>query len=52
MIHTKMIFREARETDIKAIQIVRNAVTENTLSNPDLVTDEDCKTFMFERGKG
>ena len=47
-----MIFREAKPTDIKEIQIVRNAVTENALSNPDLVTDADCMEFMFERGKG
>ena len=37
-----MTFREANNTDIKQIQIVRNAVTENTLSDPGLVTDADC----------
>lgn len=47
-----MIIREAKIEDIKQIQIVRNSVTENTLSNPDLVTDEDCKEFLFVRGKG
>ena len=47
-----MIFREATHEDIHQIQIVRNAVTENTLSNPDLVTDDDCREFLFERGKG
>ncbi len=47
-----MIFREATITDIPQIQVVRNSVKENTLSNPNLVTDEDCKEFMFERGKG
>ena len=47
-----MIFREAKLEDIPQIQIVRNSVTENTLSNPALVTDEDCKEFLFERGKG
>ena len=47
-----MIFREATIDDISQIQIVRNSVTENTLSNPDLVTDEDCKEFMTVRGKG
>jgi len=47
-----MIFREAKNDDIQQIQIVRNAVTENTLSNPDLVTDDDCREFLFERGKG
>lgn len=47
-----MIYREAKIKDIKQIQIVRNSVKENTLSNPDLVTDQDCEEFMFERGKG
>jgi GNAT superfamily N-acetyltransferase len=47
-----MTFREAKIEDIKQIQIVRNAVKENMLSNPDLVTDKDCEEFMFERGKG
>lgn len=47
-----MVFREARVGDIKQIQIVRNSVTENVLSSPDLVTDQDCEVFMFERGKG
>jgi len=47
-----MIFREAKMDDIKQIQIVRNSVKENTLSNPDLVSDKDCEVFLFERGKG
>lgn len=47
-----MIFREATIDDIKQIQIVRNEVKENTLSNPNLVTDDDCKEFLFVRGKG
>ena len=47
-----MTIREANIKDIKEIQIVRNSVKENTLSNPDLVTDKDCELFMFERGKG
>ena len=47
-----MTIREAKIDDIKQIQIVRNSVTENTLSNPNLVTDIDCREFMFERGKG
>jgi len=50
--NNNMTFREAKIEDIKQIQIVRNAVKENTLSNPDLVTDKDCEEFMFERGKG
>lgn len=47
-----MIFREAQIADIPQIQIVRNSVKENTLSNPELVSDKDCEVFMFERGKG
>ena len=47
-----MIIREAKISDIQQIQLVRNSVTENTLSNPDLVSDQDCEEFLFERGKG
>ena len=52
MIQKIMIFREAIIHDIKQIQIVRNSVKENTLSNPNLITDEDCATFITERGRG
>ena len=47
-----MIFREATIADIPQIQIVRNAVKENTLSDPALVSDADCEEFMTVRGKG
>lgn len=47
-----MIIREAEIADIKQIQIVRNSVTENTLSDPNLVSDEDCEEFIIVRGKG
>jgi len=47
-----MIIREARIEDIPQIQIVRNAVKENTLSDPNLITDKDCEEFLFIRGKG
>ncbi|MCW3090799.1 MAG: family N-acetyltransferase [Ferruginibacter sp.] len=47
-----MIFREALKTDIQQIQIVRNSVEENRLSNPELVSDTDCEEFLFMRGKG
>ncbi|MBS1635698.1 MAG: GNAT family N-acetyltransferase [Bacteroidetes bacterium] len=47
-----MTIREATVDDIKQIQIVRNAVTENTLSDPNLVTDKDCEEFITKRGKG
>jgi len=47
-----MIIREANIEDITQIQIVRHSVKENILSNPELVTDEDCKEFLTVRGKG
>ena len=47
-----MIIREAKTEDIIQIQKVRNSVKENMLSNPDLVTDEDCEEFINYRGKG
>jgi GNAT superfamily N-acetyltransferase len=47
-----MIFREAILEDIKQIQIVRNAVKENTLSDPNLVPDKDVEEYLFNRGKG
>lgn len=47
-----MNIREAKIEDIKQMQIVRNSVTENILSDPNLVTDEDCKEFLAIRGKG
>lgn len=47
-----MIFREANIEDIKQIQEVRHSVKENVLSNPELVTNKDCKEFLTKRGKG
>lgn len=47
-----MSIREATIDDIKQIQIVRNSVRENTLSDPNLVTDEDCEEYLIKRGKG
>ena len=47
-----MFFREAEVDDIPQIQFVRNAVKENVLSNPAVVTDDDCQEFITERGKG
>jgi len=47
-----MIFRDAVVTDIPQIQIVRNAVKENILSNPALVTNADVEDYIVRRGKG
>lgn len=47
-----MIYRVATIADIPQIQIVRNAVTENVLSNPALVPDADVENYITNRGKG
>lgn len=47
-----MHIREATISDIPQIQIIRNSVTENTLSDPGLVTDNDVETWITKRGKG
>ena len=47
-----MVIREAIIEDISQIQIVRHGVKENVLSNPALVSDEDCLQFLTIRGKG
>ena len=46
-----MIFREATIKDIPQIQIVRNSVKENMLSDPALVPDHDVEDFIVKRGK-
>jgi len=47
-----MIFREAQIRDIKQMQVVRNSVKENMLSDPALVPDSDVEDFISNRGKG
>jgi hypothetical protein len=47
-----MIIREAVLNDIPQIQVVRNSVKENVLSDPGFVTDKDCEEFLTSRGKG
>jgi len=47
-----MTIRPATIHDIRQIQIVRNSVKENQLSDPGLVTDKDCEAFLTMRGKG
>ena len=47
-----LMIREATIDDIRQIQFVRNAVKENTLSDPGLVTDKDCEVYISSRGKG
>ena len=47
-----MIFREAALTDIPQMQVVRNSVKENMLSDPALVPDKDVAEYMTNRGRG
>jgi len=47
-----VIYREAKPVDIAQIQVVRNSVKENVLSDPALVSDKDCEEFLTVRGKG
>ena len=47
-----MNFRQATTEDIPQIQIVRNSVKENQLSNPNLIPDELVEEFITKRGKG
>lgn len=47
-----MIIREAILTDIPKIQIIRNSVRENQLSDPKLVSDNDVADYITRRGKG
>jgi GNAT superfamily N-acetyltransferase len=47
-----MFFRQANNEDIHQIQVVRNAVKENMLSNPALVPDADVEEYINKRGKG
>ena len=47
-----MNFRQAITEDIPQIQIVRNSVKENQLSNPNLIPDELVEEFITKRGKG
>jgi GNAT superfamily N-acetyltransferase len=48
----KMIFRLAVTGDIPKLQSVRHSVRENVLSDPALVTDEDCREYLEKRGMG
>ncbi len=47
-----MLIRTAEHIDILQILAVRNAVTENKLSNPNSITPSDVAELIFERGKG
>jgi GNAT superfamily N-acetyltransferase len=47
-----MRFRRAVPADIPSIMEIRLSVEENVLSNPALVTAEDCAAYLEERGRG
>jgi len=47
-----MIFRTAKLSDIKQMQIVGHLVRENTLSDLNLVPDKDVAYYISEKGKG
>lgn len=47
-----MKIRVAEIKDIPQIQVVRNLVTENRLSDPALVPDRDVEDYINRRGKG
>src|SRR6187549_2584507 len=47
-----MSLREAQLSDIPQLQIIRNAVQENRLSDPGLIKDRDYEEFLTTRGKG
>ena len=47
-----MNFRQATTEDIPQIQIVRNSVKENQLSDPNLIPDNLVEEFITKRGKG
>jgi GNAT superfamily N-acetyltransferase len=47
-----MIFREAHVDDIPQMMVVRLAVRENQLSNPNRVPAQDYVEYLTRRGKG
>ena len=47
-----MNFRVAEIKDIPQIQVVRNLVKENRLSDPALVPDSDVEDYITHRGRG
>lgn len=47
-----MNYRIATIDDVKQLLQVRHSVNENRLTNPDSITEEDCKKFLLEAGHG
>jgi ribosomal protein S18 acetylase RimI-like enzyme len=46
------MYRVATINDIAAIQLVRNAVKENRLSDPSFIKDEEVINYIIRRGRG
>lgn len=46
------MIRETTLTDIPQMQVIRNSVKENVLSDPDLVQYKDYEEYLDRRGKG
>ncbi len=46
------MIRQASISDIPIIQIIRRSVKENVLSDPGVVTDEDCRQYLTNYGTG
>jgi len=46
-----MKIRVAKLKDIPQIQVVRNLVKENQLSDPNLVPDKDVEDYKLRRGR-
>src|SRR5690606_33734524 len=44
--------REAVLNDIPQLQLVRNSVLENVLSDPGRITPEDYQVYITKKGKG
>src|SRR5579871_590736 len=47
-----MIFREAEIKDFHAMHVVRVAVQENILPDPNMISAKDYEEFLMHRGKG
>jgi GNAT superfamily N-acetyltransferase len=47
-----MLYREALTEDIAQMHVVRTAVKENRLSDPNRLTPQDYAEFITQRGKG
>ena len=47
-----MIFRQATQEDILPMQVVRNAVKENVLSDPSVISNDSYIPYLDTRGMG